>query len=131
MKKLLFLIAVVILTGCTSHDLPENRTHQAEVRTMQIEINVCDSPYNAIPDDTISDANAFQLAMDVIKSLKTIAPFDSIMPVLIVPPGSYIIDRSLKNENVTVDFIPRFGTLQLKGNGIQISNMTFNYRHYL
>lgn len=130
MKKLLFLIAAMVFVECTPHDLSENRTHGVEVRTMRLEINVCDSPYNAIPDDTISDADAFQLAMDVIKSIKTSTPFDTIMPVLIVPPGNYIIDKSLKNERVIVELKPSYGVFELHGTGIQISDMTFYWRSW-
>ena len=95
---------------------------------IRIEVNVNAHPYNAIPDDDLPDTEAFQLALDVVKSLKHGGIFDTLTPVLIVRPGRYIIDKSLNNDQTTFELIPEYATFELKGNNMAISNMTFIYR---
>ena len=125
MKKFLLILSIAILAGCQD----KAKVSMPEVNDIRIEINVCDPPYNAVPDDTIPDTEAFQLAMDVMKSLKSNNIFNKISPVLIVPPGDYIIDKSLKNDRVTMELPPRFACFNLRGVGTSVSNMNIYMRY--
>ncbi len=133
MKKQTFILIslAIVLIGVTGiiltvkHEIPELRD------TTSLTINVCEPPYNAVPDDTISDIAAFQLAVDVIQSLKLENVFDSLDVRLIIPPGRYIFDKDFNGKNIKMDFMSRYPTFDISeamAKGGSISNMTIRYK---
>jgi len=131
MKKQTFILIslAIVLIGVTGiiltvkHEIPELRD------TTSLTINVCEPPYNAVPDDTISDIAAFQLAVDVIQSLKIENIFDSLDVRLIVPPGTYIFDEDFDGKGVKADFMARYPTINMTAPGTTLSGMTI-YQAY-
>jgi len=98
------------------------------IHKTEVYLNVCDPPFNAIPNDTLSDADAFVLAVDVLGSIR-IKPelFDSTMIYLKIPQGHYIIDKSIDINGSNLEYETP-SILGVYGNGISFSNMNFNLR---
>jgi hypothetical protein len=116
----LLVILTILLLGC-KRDL---NIAPPDFRTTWVEINVCDHPYNAIPGDTISDSDAFQLAVDVAASLENNNLFDSLNVRIVIPLGEYILDRTLDFRDTQLEIKPYYSILGIEGQNISISNCT-------
>ena len=116
----MFIILIILITGCSE---PQTILADRTTRQSYIEINVCSPPYSAIPNDTISDSDAFQLAVDVANSLKGRSIFDTINVVIVIPLGEYILDRTLDFTNANLEILNNYAVFGIEGTNIQISNV--------
>jgi hypothetical protein len=118
MKKLLFLLTLCLIQfscNCKSGNPPDNLPKVESLHffddgnvddsilllkratiIVDIEIDACDFPYNAMPDDTISDADAIELAIHALKSITITSTELSIFRrILCLSPGIYIMERDV------------------------------------
>jgi hypothetical protein len=109
------------MVGCKEDELIRESTKSIQSHT--IEINVCDYPYSAIPGDTISDFEAFQLAVDVANSLKERSILDTLCVIIVVPIGEYIIDRTLDFKNTSLEISQYYSIFGINGSNIIGSNV--------
>jgi hypothetical protein len=128
-KQLLLFVSLFMLVSCSKQDKEPYEFKQFDVN---VEINICDPPFYAIGDDTISDAKAIKLALDVVRNIKANTQqniYYNIKTSLIVPGGNFIIDESIDFADDTLLFKPRYGMFQFKGSNISITGGTFIMTH--
>jgi len=113
----LLIILTILMVGCDREQPSLIDTHYT------VEINICDYPYCAVPGDTISDADAFQLAVDVASSLKGRSVFDTINVIIVIPLGEYIIDRTINFDNHSLEIEKNYSIIGIHGSNINISNV--------
>ena len=91
-----------------------------------VAIDLCYPPFNAIPNDSISDVDAFRLASEVISNLKVVNGDSSMNIVLNLPVGHYILDDDVdfKDAEVRIKTPPILG---IEGTNISISGGVFMF----
>ena len=91
-----------------------------------VAIDLCYPPFNAIPNDSISDVEAFRLASEVISNLKVVNGDSSMNIVLNLPVGHYILDDDVdfKDAKVRIKMLPILG---IEGTNISISGGRFMF----
>ena len=91
-----------------------------------VAIDLCYPPFNAIPNDSISDVDAFRLAAEVISNLKVVNGDSSMNIVLNLPVGHYILDDDVdfKDAKVRIKTPPILG---IEGTDISISGGVFMF----
>ncbi len=125
MKTLLMILLVILFTSCKTEIVDDN------TEIIRIGINVCDSPFYANGNDTLSDAKSFDMAVKVLSNIRQFTDksiFYKVEMYLYVPEGTYIIDNDADFKGAKIDLIPSFGCFQIKGTGIIIQDMNINYR---
>ena len=91
-----------------------------------VAIDLCYPPFNAIPNDSISDVDAFRLASEVISNLKVVNGDSSMNIVLNLPVGHYILDDDVDFKDAEVR-IKMPSILGIEGTDISISGGVFMF----
>ncbi len=89
-----------------------------------VAINLCSPPFNAIPNDSLSDIEAFRLASEVIGNIRAECGETPMNITLNIPAGYYILDDSIdfKDAKVRIKTPPIIG---LYGKDITLSGNSF------
>jgi len=130
----LFKVAIfavfVILASCSN-----KKGEAIRLDTIRIELNICDSPFNAIPNDTLSDVKAFKLALDVLNnvSVNALGIYYILETSIVVPVGKYIIDDDMEWGEATIKIKQPDITTQSVVEGMVVdvkSEMNLNHFSY-
>lgn len=124
--SLIFCMIVGMIIGYSwgKEDFKNTDPPQVVLPTPTVAINLCSPPFNAIPNDSISDIDAFRLASDVIGNIKAECGETPMNITLNIPVGYYILDDSIdfKDAKVRIKTPPIIG---LYGNDITLSGNSF------
>lgn len=118
----LSLIGIVAIIAKVTEN--EDKMKLKDHKIYDIEIWITGYPYNAVPNDTLPDTKAFELARDVARSIKPSNPSDSVNVKIIVPVGNYIIDRTYDGKNTNFYFQKEHAVLNFNNpKNMTVSNM--------